>query len=68
MKNNYPLDMTPADMADELAEYYLSRVTMQEVWDKYKDDEELFWRGMATDDPAAVERYYLDMIGENSND
>jgi hypothetical protein len=68
MKTNYPLDMTPADMADELVEYYLSKVTMQEVWDKYKEDEEVFWHGMAMNNPKAVEKHYFSMIGEHSDD
>jgi len=64
MKTNYPLDMSPADMADELAEHHFKTASVEEVLEFAKSSITDKFRVVAEANPKAIEKMYYSLIGE----
>ena len=57
------MDMTPGDMAEELAEYEYLNGTMQEILERARKAILRDWHQLATNNPRAVADAYFQMIG-----
>jgi hypothetical protein len=68
MKTNYPLDMSPADMADELAEHHFKTASVEEVLEFAKSAINESFSRVAEANPKAIEKMYYSLIGEEYND
>lgn len=58
-----PLDMTPKDMAEALAEREFLSLSMEEILSTLCEVVGAKWSHMAAEHPKAVEVAYLDMVG-----
>ena len=68
MKTNYPLDMSPADMADELAEYWYLQSSVSELLELARQELQSRYRTLAATSPKTIQERYFTMIGEHSDD
>ena len=68
MKTDYPLDMTPADMADELVEYWYLQSTVIELLEMAREAMRSKYRALAVENPKSIEQRYLSMIGVHDDE
>ena len=61
--NNEPLDMSPGDMALELAEHEYHNATMVEILEIARAEIDDLWLYRAAQNPKSVEEAYFNMIG-----